>query len=329
MDTQSELQDFLLSIFKGYFSAILPWILILIFIGAIAFAIWFFIQNTGYKKSTYYQITKNPYLSVRCDKGRLGEYMIYRYLKSFETEGGKFLFNIYIPKEEEQTTEIDVLLICSKGIFVFESKNYSGWIFGSEYKKDWYQTLPRGRGRSHKEHFYNPILQNRTHIKYLKKLIGDEIPIRSIIVFSERCELKHIQLKSNGIRVIKRDAVAPVVSKICSQTTDILLNENEIEKIYNILYPYTQVSAEVKTKHIEDIREELAIKNRDIQTASASVPVAEQKTETETADPAPEILKCPKCGGDLVLRTARRGEKKGTQFYGCSNFPKCRYIQNP
>lgn len=38
--------------------------------------------------------------------------------------------------------------------------------------------------------------------------------------------------------------------------------------------------------------------------------------------------KCPRCGGKLVLRTAGRGVNAGNQFWGCENFPKCRYIRN-
>lgn len=36
---------------------------------------------------------------------------------------------------------------------------------------------------------------------------------------------------------------------------------------------------------------------------------------------------CPRCGNELVKRTARRGDNAGKQFLGCSSFPKCRYIQ--
>ncbi|AYN07623.1 DUF2034 domain-containing protein [Alteromonas sp. RKMC-009] len=36
---------------------------------------------------------------------------------------------------------------------------------------------------------------------------------------------------------------------------------------------------------------------------------------------------CPKCSGELVERTAKRGAKAGNTFLGCSNFPKCRYIE--
>ena len=51
-----------------------------------------------------------------------------------------------------KTTEIDLLMIHEKGIFVFESKNYSGWIFGSEDQLKWTQCFKSGQ----REHFYNP-----------------------------------------------------------------------------------------------------------------------------------------------------------------------------
>ena len=41
-----------------------------------------------------------------------------------------------------------------------------------------------------------------------------------------------------------------------------------------------------------------------------------------------ESLKCPRCGNMLVLRTAKKGDNAGNQFYGCSSFPKCRYMRN-
>lgn len=39
-------------------------------------------------------------------------------------------------------------------------------------------------------------------------------------------------------------------------------------------------------------------------------------------------LTCPRCGGKLVLRTAKRGDRVGKQFYGCSNYPRCNYTRN-
>ena len=54
------------------------------------------------------------------------------------------------------------------------------------------------------------------------------------------------------------------------------------------------------------------------------------KVEKENAIKAEsdEELICPKCGSKLVLRTAKTGQHAGNQFYGCSGYPKCKYIQN-
>ena len=150
-----------------------------------AVAIILVLKNKEYKNTSYYKITKIPYFRLRFDLGKYGEYLTYRHLKDFERSGAKFLFNTYVPKTNGETSEIDVLMIHQKGIFVFESKNYSGWIFGSEKNKTWYQTLPKGRHKSHKEPFYNPIMQNHSHIKHLKAFVGGKIPTHSVIIFSE------------------------------------------------------------------------------------------------------------------------------------------------
>ena len=33
---------------------------------------------------------------------------------------------------------------------------------------------------------------------------------------------------------------------------------------------------------------------------------------------------CPQCGGLMALRTARVGQRAGSQFWGCAGFPECR-----
>ena len=208
----------------------------------------------NYRKSSYYLVTKTSPIQLYFDKGKLGEYMTYKYLRSAEKSGARFLFNVYIPKGDGETTEIDVLMIHAKGLFVFESKNYSGWIFGNENQKNWYQTLPQGKGRSHKESFYNPIMQNRTHIKHLRALVGEDIPTHSIVVFSERCTLKKIDVKSEDIHVIKRDKVYDTAAAICAKTETAVLSNAQMSEIYNKLYPFTQVSNETKEQHIQNIK---------------------------------------------------------------------------
>ena len=317
-------------------SGLIPYIPYLLLLGVVAFLIQL-VQYKNYKNSAYYQITKASFFSLRSDKGRYGEYLIYKKLKSFEKHGAKFLFNVYIPKEDGETSEIDVLMLASKGIFVFESKNYSGWIFGSEHQQNWYQTLPAGRGKSHKEHFFNPILQNRGHIKHLSAFLDVQMSMHSIIVFSERCTLKNVQIKSRDIRVIQRGDIAMAVSEVMEQCHEAVYSADEIETVYEKLYPLTQVDSSVKDEHVARIRANLDEKAEqptveEINADQTELPKEEtfdEATPEDVVEPIKiQVPKCPRCNGDLILKTATKGENKGNKFYGCSNFPKCRYIQN-
>ena len=331
-----------------------------ILIPIVIITVLFIKRNKEYKSSAYYHITKLPYHSVKHNKGRYGEYLIYQNLKCFETDGAKFLFNIYLPKGNGETTEIDILMICSKGIFIFESKNYSGWIFGNEEQKNWCQTLPKGRGQSHKEYFYNPIMQNRSHIKHLQTFLGEQVPIYSVIVFSDRCTLKSIEIKNSEISVINRCNVVHVILFICTKIHTDLLSESDITSLYNKLYPYTQVDSIVKMQHITNIHNNLNTSTESsqqttptisslIQTEVTPTPFVEQsqtadkKTSENTTGVVHSVvlephqaeqnnklhvLNCPICNGYLVLRTATKGKNAGSQFYGCSNYPKCKYTKN-
>ncbi len=225
---------------------------LLLILIAVFFLVYIVYRDNQYEKTAYFQVTKNPYSSIKHDKGKYGEYLIYKRLKHLEDAGGKFLFNLYIPKWGNETTEIDLLLVCSKGLFVFESKNYSGWIFGNERNRYWTQTLPKGRGRSHKERFYNPIMQNATHIKCLRELVRGNVPIQSIIVFSDECTLKDITINSD-VRVINRHQVMGIIDDIYSEASG-FLTEMEICALYCQLYPYTQLSYEAREQHARNIK---------------------------------------------------------------------------
>lgn len=284
------------------------------------------VQEISHRKTSYYQVTKLPYLLVRFNLGRYGEYLTYKNLRHYEQGGARFLYNLYIPKGTERTTEIDVLMISRKGLFVFESKNYSGWIFGSENQRNWYQTLPKGRGQSHKEAFYNPIMQNRTHIKHLQALLGEEIPMHSIITFSDRCTLKNVVVTSPDVFAINRRYVGSAVASICSHMGKNALDDQQIAAIYNRLYSFSQVNTDVKIKHIEEIQRTTA-QDHHPRVEYGQYPAGKDPLKEEPIT-VPQSMKCPRCGGDLLLRTAKKGSNIGNQFYGCSNFPRCRYIRD-
>ena len=58
--------------------------------------------------------------------------------------------------------------------------------------------------------------------------------------------------------------------------------------------------------------------------------VEEAQEEVQKEIVTPEEVKkvCPRCGAELVLRVAKKGANEGKEFYGCSAFPKCKYIEN-
>ena len=203
-----------------------------------------------YRQSSYYQITKKPLSKL--NQGEIGEYLIWRELKSFEKKGGRFLFNLYIPKANDETTEIDVVLIHPKGLFVIESKNYNGWIFGNERNQYWTQTLPKGRGHaSNKEQFYNPFRQNGGHIKHLKRILSDKTPMWSLIVFSDDCTFKDVTVSPDKrYKVIQLKELKSLVSQTIKDTDGDVFSHSDIEWMYDEIHPFTQEDDNVKKKHL-------------------------------------------------------------------------------
>lgn len=247
----------ILDTFIQYFIMFIEMIALFLAFCSPAIIIWLVIRHDikqkiqRYESTTYFKQTRIPYQAVRNDAGLDGEYLIYENLQWIEDCGAKFLFNTYLPISNNRTTEIDVILITHYGIFVFESKNYSGWIFGDENSKKWCQCL-KSRYSSQKEFFYNPIMQNKTHIKAVQKQIKrNDIAYHSIITFSNRCDLMEVPM---GRNIIHRHEVSELVTQICESNVK-CLNDKQIEQIYNLLYPYTQVSESIKQQHIEYVSE--------------------------------------------------------------------------
>lgn len=246
------------------------------------------------------------------DTGKTGERYIRESLK-FLSGYKQILSNLYVPKDDGTFTEIDVILIHESGVYVIESKNYSGWIFGDEERKYWIQSLPNV-GRSRNISFLNPIIQNNVHMKWLRKYldVGIDFPLYSYIVFSDRCELKEITLLSNNHIVINR-RVLPLRIRRNAEKVGSKLSSSEIDSLYSKLYPLTQVTEEQKALHIKSVEE----KRKFLPKPVSTTPLV-----------AGSIRKCPRCGGVLVLRTAKKGEWTGRKFWGCSNYPQCKFIEN-
>ena len=201
--------------------------------------------------SVYQELSGNNYLKTRMDKGLYGEYKTFIALRKLP--GHKvILTNLYIPRRNGSTTEIDLIMINEKGIYVFESKNFSGWIYGDETKKNWTQTFSNQK----KIKFFNPIWQNNVHMNALKEVLDLHMSdfYKSYIVFSERCTLKKLYVESANVTILKRNKLLLHIKK------DMLAAGNkftvdEVNRLESTLKRYANATGETKEAHIQNIKQ--------------------------------------------------------------------------
>ena len=111
--------------------------------------------------------------------GSVGERMVAKCLK--RTLGSRATIrNGYFLLSGKKTLEMDHVAVCRKGVLVVETKNYSGGISGRASEEYWVQTLAGGKV---KNELYNPLLQNETHCRFIKKMVGEGVPVISLVVF--------------------------------------------------------------------------------------------------------------------------------------------------
>ena len=98
--------------------------------------------------------------------------------------------------EDGSTTQIDHIVVSTKGIFVIETKHYKGWIFGNARSKAWAQIIYKN-----KYLFQNPLFQNYKHVKEVQRIFEFLEPrlIHNIVVLVENLHLKPQKLITSVI----------------------------------------------------------------------------------------------------------------------------------
>ena len=190
------------------------------------------------------------------------------------------------------TTQIDHVFVSGFGVFVVETKNMGGWIFGSEQDREWTQVFPGGK----KHKFQNPLRRNYGHVRAMEDaLAGIGLPkrsVKSVVVFVGEAEFKrempqNVTVGFGAARYVR------------SFQTHILTDE-QVAKICTVIESNRmKPSWATDRQHIQNLNRRTA----------------------------PGLRRCPRCGRKMVLRTARRESNEGKQFWGCEGFPKCRMVQ--
>jgi hypothetical protein len=223
-------------------------------------------------------------------KGALGEHKVSNKLKRLK-KNEYIVLNDILLKINNSTTQIDHIVICKSGIIVIETKTYTGWIHGHEKSEYWTQTIFKNKNK-----FKNPIKQNWIHVYALKKILKEynEIKYFPIVVFAGNGELKNI---TSELPVIYTNGLLKTIK---DSNTREFLSFNQMELISKKLRNLNLTDRKENRKHIKQVRQK----------------IREQKKKEEHKI-------CPKCGTKLTERKGKYG-----RFYGCSNYPKCKFTLN-
>ncbi|NVH50401.1 NERD domain-containing protein [Photobacterium damselae subsp. damselae] len=222
-------------------------------------------------------------------KGIFGEFLVNRLLSKLPESDYTLIKDVTLPTSDG-TTQVDHIVVSKYGIFVVETKNMKGWIFGSARQKLWTQKIYR-----HSSKFQNPLHQNYKHIKVLETLLGCSVDyLHSVIVFIGDSTFKtemppNVTYARGSIRYIQQFNKVVFSDKDYARLTDSI---NQIKLKRGVI---------TDLKHRNYVKEIVASKVSSNQ--------------------------CPRCGSEMVLRETKRGENIGKQFWGCSTFPKCRAVK--
>ncbi len=216
-------------------------------------------------------------------RGVMGEFYV-RLCLGKTIPGERYVIHNYQVQVEDTTVQIDHMVVNENGIYVIETKNYSGRIYGNESSTKWTQVLAYGKV---KNPFYNPIMQNGTHIKRLEKILDRQGIFRNLVVF----------VQNNTYEIVSDKIVSTFDLRAATEIpfADVLFSPEDITALYEKLVGYQEDNAVSNAEHIENI-----------------------KTMQENID----AHICPRCGNQLVLRNGKHGE-----FWGCSQYPNCKFIK--
>jgi restriction system protein len=218
--------------------------------------------------------------------GEAGEARVNSTLRSsLDNQDYHVLTDLTLPTKDG-TTQIDHIVLSRKGIFVVETKNMSGWIFGNADQARWMQVF-----RRQKWQFQNPLRQNYRHIKVVQDLLGIKMgQLENVVVFVGSAEPK-TAMPSN-VLWSQRDLVRYIQSKTFEHFSNSQIQTFADQLVENKL----DANRETKRAHIKNLKLNA---------------IAKQNDKT----------KCPRCSAALVERSNR---KSGEKFLGCSRYPKCK-----
>jgi hypothetical protein len=186
-------------------------------------------------------------------KGAVGELKVDIILRGFTFENCFSIRDLLLVRDGK-STQIDNILFTYKRVYIIETKNYSGWIHGSEMGKSWTQTF-NFYGKVTKSIFYNPLTQNYGHIKFFSKFF--DLPLTSfvnIVVFSNAAELKNITTEKNYNHVINLRDLKHLINDI-EMNSEVIFDWEDLERFEEAVNSLDKSGFCENQKHKRNVKE--------------------------------------------------------------------------
>ncbi|WP_405241606.1 NERD domain-containing protein [Lentisalinibacter salinarum] len=187
------------------------------------------------------------YLKSPKVRGAKGESKVSTRLSLFLPSGSYEVFNDVTLPTARSSTQIDHIVISPFGVFVIETKNYSGWIFGSADARHWTQVLYKKKHR-----LFNPLWQNAHHVKAVRRFLA--LPDRyvfSVIVFVGNAKIKTKKKLPSNVVYLRQ------LRSFIRSKSERILSAHEINSASRKLrYHQKSVTAEERAPHVSVVNVE-------------------------------------------------------------------------
>lgn len=274
---------------------------------------------------------------VAAEAGLYGEKQIAYELKNSGMDL-LIMHDLYLEKNG-LSAQIDFFVVARKHVFVIECKNLYGNIEIDD-KGNFIRHMGSGKFYR-KEGFISPVSQNERHLNVIKEirkefktnfltqgLFEKLFPrtYRSVVVFANQKTILNDKNAPDDIRkiVIRADQLVSHIKKIEEEDDIYKSSEKEMHELLDSFIKCSKPNKSDYAKKYEELLAEYESQGGCRKETSLGAPV-EPKVEILRAEERASERVCPKCGKQLVLRTAQKGENAGKHFWGCSGFPKCWY----
>lgn len=175
------------------------------------------------------------------EKGKIGELKVEKRLDNGDKEfEHREINNLILVDNYGNSHQIDHIEIRENGIFCIETKNYSGYIFGSSNQRYWTQCLSKNR----KYRILNPLFQNNTHVREIERVLHNKYKVNSLVVM--------VQNNANKINAYNVINLGFLNEYLIDYDDGTQLSSDEIDEIYNTLLDAE--SGLTNKEHLDNLR---------------------------------------------------------------------------